>query len=170
VVDPYRVLGVDPGTDREVARTAWIELVKALHPDRRGSDDPEVRAEAARRLAEINAAYHDLSVSWDARPSSAPEVDRPATDNLAVVAFRTVTFEFLLVAAGDLGDVTDTDEPFSMTIHVDGPPTGFCRIELFPEAGGTVVSAASEQVDAAHVCRVLAVALNALGLDAVVAR
>jgi hypothetical protein len=172
VVDPYRVLGLDPGTDRQAVRVAWMELVKALHPDRRGGDDPKVRAAAAHRLAEINAAYHDLTASWAtltdpvlAPPS--PEERWPRETSIAVVAFRPLVFEYLLVAGGDLGDITDADEPLSLTIHVDGPPPGFCRLQLFPDAGGTVVSADSDQVDPAHVCRVLAAALTGLGIEAV---
>jgi hypothetical protein len=83
-----------------------------------------------------------------------------------VDAFRPAAFEALVVAAGDLGDVTDTDEPFSLELHVEGPPTGFCRLELVPEAGGSVVIADSEQVDPEVVRDVLVAGLRRLGLAA----
>ncbi len=62
--------------------------------------------------------------------------------------------------------MTDADEPFSLELFVEGPPRGFCRLELFPEAGGSVVTADSDDVDVAVVCRVLVAALRHLGVAA----
>jgi hypothetical protein len=50
-MDPFAILGVAPGAaDRELS-AAYRELAKRWHPDRGGGE------EAARRMAEINAAY-----------------------------------------------------------------------------------------------------------------
>jgi len=49
--DPFAVLGVTPGASGEEVAAAYRRLAKRWHPDRaRGQ-------EAARRMAEINAAY-----------------------------------------------------------------------------------------------------------------
>jgi curved DNA-binding protein CbpA len=61
-VDPYAILGVAPGAgDREIA-AAYRAQAKRWHPDRGGGE------EAARRMAEINAAY-DVLRAAQARPA-----------------------------------------------------------------------------------------------------
>ena len=49
--DPFAVLGVTPGASGEEIAAAYRRLAKRWHPDRAGGQD------AARRMAEINAAY-----------------------------------------------------------------------------------------------------------------
>ena len=71
--DPFAVLGVAPGASGEEVAAAYRRLAKRWHPDRaRGQD-------AARRMAEINAAY-DLvrSERWLERNGrAAPPAERP---------------------------------------------------------------------------------------------
>src|SRR3954462_10978786 len=63
-MDPFAILGIAPGAaDRELS-AAYRELAKRWHPDRGGGE------EAARRMAEINAAY-------DLLRASAAHADRP---------------------------------------------------------------------------------------------
>jgi hypothetical protein len=50
-MDPFAVLGVSPGAAPQEAAAAYRRLAKRWHPDRGGG------AAAARRMAEINAAY-----------------------------------------------------------------------------------------------------------------
>jgi hypothetical protein len=186
VSDPFAVLGVSPDASRQQVRAARLALVKRLHPDGRGQDDPPTRAEAERRLAEVNAAYDAVVAQWGQAVVAQDVAEHVAEDlaedvageeapapppsasfaSFAVDAFRPVAFEAIVVAAADVGDVTDADEPFSLEIFVEGPPRGFCRLELFPEAGGSVVTAESDHVDPASVCSVLVRALGRLGVTA----
>jgi hypothetical protein len=184
VTDPFVVLGLSPDASREQVRAARLALVKHLHPDVRSQDAPEVRARAERRLAEVNAAYDAVVAQWspaeveDVQAAEAAEAGKAAEGaevvadpvaglaSFAVGAFRPVAFEAIIVAAADVGDVTDADEPFSLELFVEGPPRGFCRLELFPEAGGSVVTADSDHVDPALVCVVLVDALQRLGVAA----
>jgi DnaJ domain len=50
-MDPYAVLGLAPGADPHELAAAYREQAKRWHPDRGGGE------EAARRMADINAAY-----------------------------------------------------------------------------------------------------------------
>lgn len=50
-MDPYAILGVSEGVDERRLTAAYREQAKRWHPDRGGGE------EAARRMAEINAAY-----------------------------------------------------------------------------------------------------------------
>lgn len=71
--DPFAVLGVTPGASGEEVAAAYRRLAKRWHPDRTRGE------EAARRMAEINAAY-DLvrSERWLERNGrAAPPAARP---------------------------------------------------------------------------------------------
>jgi hypothetical protein len=71
--DPFAVLGVTPDASGEEVAAAYRRLAKRWHPDRADG------ADAARRMAEINAAY-DLvrSERWLERSGRvAPPADRP---------------------------------------------------------------------------------------------
>jgi hypothetical protein len=170
----WEVLGLDAGSPWPEVRARWITLVKQLHPDHHR--DPV----AAYRLAEINAAYASLlhavpagdgdiaggpDIAADGDIAGGPDAG-VSTAVFTVGEFRPVVFEALILAAADVGDVTDADEPFSLDLFVEGPPTGFCHLELVPEAGGSRVTVDSEHVDAGVVSAVLRDALERMGLAA----
>jgi curved DNA-binding protein CbpA len=54
------VLDVSPSADNETIRRAWQRLVSQYHPDKLEGVAPELRAQADRRLREINRAYEEL--------------------------------------------------------------------------------------------------------------
>ena len=71
-MDPWRVLGVEPGADPAAVRAAYRRLAWRHHPDRGGS---------TARMGELNAAYALLrGASGQARPSAsrATPTARPA--------------------------------------------------------------------------------------------
>ena len=62
VQDPYVVLGVAPASSNSVARAAWLELVRANHPDQlqaRGLPS-EMMHIATARMAAINDAWETI--------------------------------------------------------------------------------------------------------------
>jgi DnaJ domain len=74
-VDPFAVLGVAPNASADEVAAAYRSLAKRWHPDR--AEGPQ----AARRMAEINAAYDLLrSERWLARRgrSDPPPAPTPA--------------------------------------------------------------------------------------------
>ncbi len=68
-VDPYAILGVSAMVDPEQLAAAYREQAKKWHPDRGGGE------EAARRMAEINAAYDLLRAA--AAHAESPPPPRP---------------------------------------------------------------------------------------------
>jgi hypothetical protein len=56
--DPHAVLGVAPGASQATVKAAWRRLAREHHPDL-AANAAERRA-ATRRMAAINAAYHEL--------------------------------------------------------------------------------------------------------------
>jgi hypothetical protein len=69
-VDPYAILGVSATAGERDVAAAYREQAKRWHPDRGGGE------EAARRMAEINAAYDLLRAS--AAHAASPPPPRPA--------------------------------------------------------------------------------------------
>ena len=63
VFDPHAVLGVASGAGKEDVRAAWLNLVKAYHPDRFANLDmpQEMKDYAAAMQVRINMAYEQLS-------------------------------------------------------------------------------------------------------------
>ncbi len=172
------------GAAPDEVRARWLALVKQLHPDLGAG------AGAAARLAEVNAAYHRLCQDGQGgrgpaarkdgeggrgpaarkdgeggRGPAARQDGPPAPAAFAVDDFRPVVFEAVLLAAVDVGDVTRTDEPFSLDMWVGG---GSCHVELFPQAGGSVVSVDCANVNADQVAEALAAAIAAQGLGVTV--
>ncbi|HVM63791.1 MAG TPA: DnaJ domain-containing protein [Acidimicrobiales bacterium] len=164
MADDWEVLGVRRGATHDEVRARWLALVKELHPDL-GRGEP-----AAVRLAEVNAAYQRLRAATEggaSAPLAAPARGTGAAPAVfAVDDFRPAVFEAVLLAAVDVGDVTRTDEPFSLDMWVGG---GSCHVELFPQAGGSVISVDCANVDAGEVAEALAAAIAAQGLGVTVA-
>jgi DnaJ-like protein len=63
-VDPYAVLGVQPGASREEVQAAYRAAAKRWHPDRAGS------VESQARMAQLNAAWELLR---DGPPPAVPQ-------------------------------------------------------------------------------------------------
>jgi hypothetical protein len=71
-VDPFAVLGLQPGASPQETAAAYRRLAKRWHPDRAGDG-------AARRMAEINAAYDLLRAgAWQRRRPARPRPAAPA--------------------------------------------------------------------------------------------
>jgi DnaJ like chaperone protein len=72
--DPWQVLGIPRDADLPAVRARWRELVRAHHPDRmiaRGLPVETVNL-ANDRLAQINAAWEEISARLQRRVSPAP--------------------------------------------------------------------------------------------------
>jgi DnaJ domain len=65
-VDPYAILGVSAMAGEKEVSAAYREQAKRWHPDRGGGE------QAARRMAEINAAYDLLRASFSHQASPPP--------------------------------------------------------------------------------------------------
>lgn len=154
-VDPWELLGLDQDRATVAAvRDARRRLAKVLHPDLvlGGGGGAGAVAEASARLAAVNHAVElalaDLAAR-DPQPLVPPvaggadhdhdhDPDEDATftvDHLPVDAF-----ELLLLAFSSIGDPKVVDEPYLLEGQVDDPFLGVARVELAPEAGGSLVT------------------------------
>jgi curved DNA-binding protein CbpA len=89
----FEILGIDPTTDQEVIRRAFVRLARIYHPDRFAGMPEDVRLEAERRMKQATVAYETLLAadrsaaetarSFDAHKHDAWETARRARDAMA---------------------------------------------------------------------------------------
>lgn len=168
VAHHYAVLGIDAAASDQEVRAARRRAAWAAHPDRGGSH-------AA--MAAVNAAFVGV---MSARGSKSVErsVGRRTIDNdipsFTMDVLPVDAFEFLLLAARDIGEIVDSDPPYALEVmlyseragaaadHVVSDQGIWCRLDVVPDAGSSTVSLWCE--GDAEACRDLWVeAINALG-------
>lgn len=160
------MLGLDPAlatVDR--VRNAKRRLAKIHHPDliEGGGGGTADVAAASARLAAVNQAAElalaDLATrgpggggggpavayvpmpapsAADAAVWAAGEDQEDAT--FTVASLPAEAFELLLLAFSAIGDPKLIDEPYLLEGQVDDPFLGIARVELVPEAGGSIVT------------------------------
>lgn len=60
LLDPYQVLGLQPGATLEEVVSAHRHLAKRYHPDRQHGSDESARHDAEQTMRRVNAAYQEL--------------------------------------------------------------------------------------------------------------
>ena len=146
VADPFAVLGLPSSATAAEVLVARRQLAKRLHPDALVGRTEYERRVAAARLAEVNRAV-ELALAGLRSPTQ-PAITTPPQvppDDTAVVSFSiealpVEAFELLLLAMSAIGDPRVVDEPYLLRGLVDDPALCLCRIELVPEAGGTIAT------------------------------
>lgn len=69
-LDPYRVLGLQPGASLSEVVAAHRSLAKRYHPDQMFDADEADRLAAAQKMSTINGAYHELRTRLMGDPGS----------------------------------------------------------------------------------------------------
>lgn len=171
--DPFAPFGLTSAASLAELRAARRRLAKELHPDHGGDET---------RMQELNQAF-DLAVKAKLRPAPPPEAAPPPPTpkrtarrwvdhdhpSFSIEALPAEAFEALLVATTWLGDVLVDDPPYVLEVHLRDPAPCWARLELYPEAGASMVNLtvvgvgdamppAAEEVRDAYVA-----ALNQLG-------
>lgn len=164
------MLGLDAaGATAAGVRDARRRLAKLLHPDlvAGGGGGAGAVADASARLAVVNRAVElamaDLATRGPtdtrSRPSTSPTqaggpMPAPSAADAAIwaegedaddatftIAHLPVdAFELVLLAFSSIGDPKVIDEPYLLEGQVDDPYLGVARVELAPEAGGSLVT------------------------------
>jgi hypothetical protein len=144
--DPFAILGLPRSATAVQVLAARRRLAKRLHPDALVGQKVEDLRAAGAQLAEVNRAVELALAILDApveppitRPAATP-VDDSATASFGIEALPVEAFELLLLAMSAIGDPRVVDEPYLLEGMVDDPALCLCRIELAPEAGGSLVT------------------------------
>jgi hypothetical protein len=84
-MDPFAVLGIEPGASAQEAGAAYRDLAKRWHPDRGGGP------RAAARMADINVAYDLLRAgAWQRHAGPASAAGAPPAPAFAAARARAV--------------------------------------------------------------------------------
>ena len=163
-------LGLAPSATLDDVRAARRRLAKHLHPDHGGDAD----AMRALNLA-FDAAVKAVRAPRPTPVPIAPQRSAPRrrgriehdTPSFSIDVLPVDAFEALLIVTSWHGDVLVDDPPYLLEVHLHDPAPCWCRLELLPEAGGTIVNLTvlgSDDGPTAELVRDLWVAsLNALG-------
>lgn len=69
-LDPYRVLGLQPGASLSEVVAAHRSLAKQYHPDQMHGADKDEQVQAAHKMAAVNSAYQELRARLMGKPGS----------------------------------------------------------------------------------------------------
>lgn len=150
------MLGLTEGFDVRDLQRARRQALLRRHPDHGGTREA---VDAVERAVELLLVARDV-VSPRVRRGS----DRPS---FTVSALPVEAFELLLLAAADLGDVSDDDPPYRLEVRMHEPPDTWVYFELVPDAGSSTVSLTLEApmaLDVEAVRDTWVAAINALQL------
>jgi hypothetical protein len=153
-VDPWHELGIDGDTaTADDVKAARRRLAKVHHPDLaagRGETMTGDRLAVVNRAAEL--ALADLATR-DAAPADPVPMPAPGDESsiwlqgedevdatFSIPHLPVDAFELLLLAFSSIGDPKEIDEPYVIAGMVDDPFVGMARVELVPEAGGSIVT------------------------------
>jgi hypothetical protein len=140
----YRLLGVTRSSSIEEIVSARRLLAREFHPDRGG--DPQYMALINLAFDAIVAGHSDqdpnavLQVREQVATTDVVtkfSIDRPS---FTMNALPVVAYEVLLLAARVLGDVSSDEPPYLLEVQLEDPPMTWCRLELVPDAGSSIVS------------------------------
>ncbi|MGA0878755.1 MAG: DnaJ domain-containing protein [Ilumatobacteraceae bacterium] len=168
LADCYAVLGIDAeATDQEI-RSARRRAAWAAHPDRGGSHTA---------MATVNAAFVEIMRARNsacAERAVGPQRIHNDIPSFTVNVLPVEAFEYLILAAKDIGEIVDSDPPYVLEVMLHSTGTGmpmdhvvsdhgvWCRVDVVPDAGSSTVSLWCE--GDAEACRDRWVqAINALG-------
>lgn len=160
--DPFAVLGLPSSATLAEVRAARRRLAKSLHPDQ-GGDEMAMRDVnrafdlAVKSLLRAPSAPSPTAApptpparsSRGARTAPPPPRPRPRrisrrvehdAPSFSIELLPAEAFEALLIVVGWIGQVLVDDPPYLLDAHLYEPSECWCRIELLPEAGASMVS------------------------------
>lgn len=152
--DPFRVLGLGRDASAHDVRAARRDLAREHHPDAGGDADTMRRVNVAAAEALKILAAADAPGSFDRSPPDAP-ADESATavpgdadwvgstrdiPSFTVEALPVETFEALLIAAAELGEIADDEPPYVLRTLLADPIACWCQLDVVPDAGASTVS------------------------------
>lgn len=150
-MDPFVVLGVAPDSSAQEIRYAWRQLAKKYHPDAGGDAQQMVRLNDALAQALETAIptsrTHSPTRSTSTHQQTPEEKTHRVRHDVSSFTFNVLpveSFELLEIVANSSGSVIESDCPYLLEFSLETFGDSFtssdwCRCELVPEAGGTMV-------------------------------
>lgn len=149
--DPFSVLGLSAAAGAREVAVARRRLAKLAHPDSGGSveemqrvndaADAALAAIAVRTTGTTPSRSAGRSAGRRERSTTAGPVRRDHP-SFTIEALPVEAFEALLIVSAELGELIDDDPPYVIELALSEPSSGWCRLELVPDAGASTVSVA----------------------------
>ncbi|CAB4669559.1 unannotated protein [freshwater metagenome] len=152
--DPYEILGITRNTSPHEIRSAWRELAKKCHPDVGGKTSDMVRLNEALRMALTLSVNDETQLPQDVAENFTAQTrqthedrSRRVRQDISSFTFNVLpveSFELLEIVANEAGIVIESDCPYLIEFSLESfgshtTASEWCRCELVPEAGGTMV-------------------------------
>lgn len=153
-MDPFIVLGVPEGSTPQELRVAWRQQAKQCHPDAGGDTQQMIRLNEALAQA-LDATINRITSSpthlhtdtHSRRGQTSEEKTHRVRHDVSSFTFNVLpveSFEILEIVANSSGSVIESDCPYLLEFSLENFGNAFslsdwCRCELVPEAGGTMV-------------------------------
>lgn len=152
VPDPFALLGIERTTDQSVIRRAWRHAAREAHPDAGGSDAAMRAVNEALTAALVEATTR--SESHSSRQGIAVSHSRVVVDrsSFTVDVLPVDAYVALELVASSFGSIIVDEPPYMVefTLHDSGLEGGigaWCRCDLVPEAGASMVHVTVGAVD-----------------------
>jgi hypothetical protein len=152
--DPFEVLGVSSDASQEEIHAAWRGLAKQHHPDTGGDAGQMILVNEAFRVASLSVPQVERlrtknnqgETSSTPKWSAGERVQRTRRD-VSSFTFNVLPvdcFPLLEIVASKVGAIIEEDCPYLIEFSLENLSnlcdlTDWCRCELVPEAGGTMV-------------------------------
>jgi hypothetical protein len=136
--------GGDPAAMREVNRAFDVAVRTLLQPPKGGPAGEAAATDQAAPAGDTTASATAAATAGAGRPASGPtrrsrsvQQDAPS---FSMDALPAEAFEVLLIVTNWVGEVLVEDPPYVMEVFLREPAPCWCRLELLPEAGASMVS------------------------------
>ena len=131
--DALTLLGLQEGFDADELKRARRRALLVNHPDHGGSSSG---------IADVEKACAILGDS----PTLEPTLIRRGSDrpSFTIDVLPVEAFEFLLIAAAELGDVANDDPPYRLEIRMHEPRDTWVVLDVVPDAGRSTISIYAE--------------------------
>jgi hypothetical protein len=141
--NPFDQLGLPRTATAGAVRTARRELARTHHPDA-GGDAEVMRVLNVAAAEALRLIASDVESPVDPVRAPVPTTDWVGTTrdfpSFTVESLPAETFEALLVATAELGEVEDDDPPYELRTLLSAPLACWCQLDIVPEAGASTVS------------------------------
>lgn len=143
------LLGLADDAGPDEVHGARRRLAKQAHPDVGGDDATMRQLNEAVAVVMADAASArteaETEVGVEAEPPIGPDV-RPVggvahdVASFTIEALPAEAFEALLVVTSWIGEIVTDDPPYQLDVVLDEPLACWCRLDLVPDAGASIVS------------------------------
>lgn len=163
----YELLGLSPLADDAEIHAARRRVAFEVHPDRGGTTQAMAAVNSA--FAAIMKARRSPDNDRELADSGTIDTENPGhrlpnsvfnapsrsrvwssdTPSFSINVLPVEAFEYLLLAAQELGDIADSDPPYLLEVAMHVPATRehqqiatnlWCRLEVVPDAGSSTIN------------------------------